>query len=85
MGTSDESGVHGGVGGFRRPSVEEHGDVLTDEQIAAMKRWKREHQADFFPSWDLVNRRMLVSRDAVNARLNEISGASASALAASTR
>jgi len=39
------------------------------EQIARLKRWKREHATDFLPGWDLVNRRMIVSREAVNERL----------------
>ena len=38
-------------------------------QIAALKRWKRAHASEFFPAWDSVAREMLVSREAVNARL----------------
>jgi hypothetical protein len=39
------------------------------QRIADLKRWKRESGTDFFPSWDLVNNRMLASRADVNARL----------------
>ena len=42
------------------------------DTIATMKR-QRLAGADFFPAWDAVNRRLLVSRDAVNARLREVS------------
>ena len=42
------------------------------DTIAAMKR-RRLAGADFFPAWDAVNRRLLVSRDAVNTRLSEVS------------
>jgi hypothetical protein len=39
------------------------------DQIAQLKAWKREHGGDFFPAWDLINNRMLASRDEVNDRL----------------
>lgn len=39
------------------------------QRIAELKRWKHEYGADFFPSWDMVNNRMIVSRVDVNARL----------------
>jgi hypothetical protein len=41
------------------------------DTIATMKR-QRLAGADFFPAWDAVNRRLLVSRDAVNTRLQEV-------------
>ncbi len=40
------------------------------EQIATLKRWKHDHRSDFFPAWDSINERMLVTREAVNARLS---------------
>lgn len=51
-------------------------------QIASLKRWKQTQRSDFFPAWDLVNKRMLVSREAVNARLRGLADASASSLSA---
>src|SRR5207245_9718697 len=45
------------------------------ETITAMKRRKRDGGSDFFPAWDGINERTLVSRDAVNARLLEVTGA----------
>jgi hypothetical protein len=39
------------------------------EQIARLKAYKRSHESEFFPAWDLVNRRVLASRDAVNEAL----------------
>lgn len=50
------------------------------ERIAALKRWKHAHRSDFFPAWDMINKRPLVSRDAVNARLREAADASAGSL-----
>ena len=44
------------------------------ETITAMKRRKRDGGSDFFPAWDGINERTLVSRDAVNARLLEVTG-----------
>jgi len=44
------------------------------ENITAMKLRKRVDGADFFPAWDVVNNRPLVSREAVNARLQEVLG-----------
>lgn len=44
-------------------------------RISAMKRRKRLEGIDFFPAWDGLNERTLVSRDAVNARLLEVTGA----------
>jgi hypothetical protein len=41
------------------------------EQIARLKRWKQTNSSDFFPAWDLLNQQMLISREAVNARLRE--------------
>ena len=38
-------------------------------QIAMLKRYKQEHGSDFFPAWDLVNKRIVPSRGEVNARL----------------
>jgi len=43
------------------------------DAIATMKRG-RLAGADFLPAWDAVNARLLVSRDAVNTRLREVSG-----------
>jgi len=40
--------------------------------IVAMKSRRRLGETDFFPAWDGVNNRLLVSRDAVNTRLQEI-------------
>lgn len=40
------------------------------EQIARLKSWKRAHQSDFFPAWDLTNKRVLASREAVNEALS---------------
>lgn len=42
------------------------------EQIALLKRWKRENRSDFFPAWDLLGQQMLVSREAVNDRLKTV-------------
>lgn len=39
------------------------------EQIAELKHWRRAHQAEFFPAWDAITKRVLGSREAVNARL----------------
>jgi hypothetical protein len=47
------------------------------EQIAALKRQRRQDGADFFPAWDAINERALLSRDAVNARLQALTGAPA--------
>lgn len=49
---------------------DEHFDMThCYRQIAELKQWKREHQSDFFPAFDAVRKRILVSREAVNARL----------------
>jgi len=45
------------------------------DRIAAMKRRRRIEHTEIFPAWDMVNHRVLVSREAVNARLQEIVGA----------
>jgi hypothetical protein len=45
------------------------------QKIARLKEWKRQHAADFFPAWDLINQRMVVSRNDVNARLADVNGA----------
>jgi len=42
------------------------------KQIAYMKQWKREHSEDFFPAWDLAQKRLLPTREAVNAHLATI-------------
>jgi hypothetical protein len=47
------------------------------DQIAAMKHRKRMDGTDFFPAWDAINERALLSRDAVKARLQEVMGAPA--------
>jgi hypothetical protein len=39
------------------------------EQIARLKAVKRANESEFFPAWDLVNRRVLASREAVNEAL----------------
>lgn len=44
------------------------------ERIATLKAWKRENGGDFFPAWDLVNGRMLTSREAVNQRIAMVTG-----------
>jgi hypothetical protein len=38
-------------------------------QIAMLKRWKQQQRSDFLPAWDLINQRLLATREAVNARL----------------
>jgi hypothetical protein len=43
------------------------------EQIAKLKAQRREEGGDFFPAWDLINKRLIASRDDVNARLSEVS------------
>ena len=40
------------------------------QQIARLKYWKRTHQSEFFPAWDLTNGRILASREAVNEALS---------------
>jgi hypothetical protein len=47
---------------------------LCYERIATMKRGHRLAGAEFFPARDAVNDRSLVSRDAVNLRLQEVNG-----------
>jgi len=42
------------------------------KQIAYMKQWKQENGGDFFPAWDLVNKRLFPTRAAVNAHLATI-------------
>jgi hypothetical protein len=42
------------------------------EQIARLKRWKRESRSDFFPAWDHQGQEPLGSRQAVNDRLKSI-------------
>jgi hypothetical protein len=42
------------------------------EQISRLKEWRRTNGGDFFPAWDLVNKRLIPSREAVNARLSEV-------------
>jgi hypothetical protein len=44
------------------------------EQIARMKAWKRDNGGDFFPAWDLVNKRMLTTREDVNIRVAAVAG-----------
>ena len=39
------------------------------KQIALLKYWRRAHRGDFFPAWDSISRRVLLSREAVNSRL----------------
>jgi hypothetical protein len=51
------------------------------QQIARLKRSKHLQQNDFFPAWDLVNQRILASRDAVN----EVLGASGASGVATSR
>ena len=45
------------------------------ERIASLKRTKQALGSDFFPAWDMTNKLVLVSREAVNARLAGSSGA----------
>jgi hypothetical protein len=40
------------------------------EQIARLKALKRANESEFFPAWDLINQRVLASRDAVNETLS---------------
>ena len=42
------------------------------QRIASLKRTKRALGSDFFPAWDLSNNVILVSREAVNARLRAV-------------
>lgn len=42
------------------------------DQLAMLKAWQRDHDSDFFPAWDLVNGRLLGSREAVNVRLSGV-------------
>jgi len=42
------------------------------DRIAAMKLRRRSERTEIFPAWDMINHRVLVSRNAVNARLKEI-------------
>jgi hypothetical protein len=51
-------------------------------QIAMLKHRRQDHDADFFPAWDRINQRMLVSREAVRLRLEPLTNVSA---AGSTR
>jgi len=44
------------------------------DTITAMKLRRRLDGVDFFPAWDSINERPLLSRDAVNARLLEVVG-----------
>ena len=39
-------------------------------QIARLKRWRAEQAGDFFPAWDALQKRILPTRAAVNARLS---------------
>jgi hypothetical protein len=49
------------------------------DRIAQLKEWKRANGSDFFPAWDLENKQMLVSRDAVNERLEPLRSTSVAA------
>src|SRR5438128_6437011 len=42
------------------------------ERIASAKRTKQALGSDFFPAWDMTNKLVLVSREAVNARLRAV-------------
>jgi len=42
------------------------------EQIALLKGWKQAQRSDFFPAWDMTNKLVLPSREAVNARLRAV-------------
>jgi hypothetical protein len=49
------------------------------ERIAYLKQWKQANGGDFYPAWDLVNGRMLATREAVNARLEPLRTAAVAA------
>lgn len=49
------------------------------ERIARLKQWKHAHGGDFFPAWDLVNKQLLASREAVNDRLEPMRAAAVAA------
>jgi hypothetical protein len=51
-------------------------------QIAMLKRFKQARGDTFFPAWDAINKRIVATREEVNARL---SGADAQALSALPR
>lgn len=42
------------------------------EQISRLKAYRRSTGGDFFPAWDLVNKQLIPTREAVNARLSEV-------------
>lgn len=42
------------------------------EQISRLKDWRRSYGGDFFPAWDLVNQRLIPTREGVNERLAEV-------------
>jgi hypothetical protein len=44
-------------------------------RIERLKAWKRTSGSDFFPAWDLIDRRILHTRAEVNARVGQVSGA----------
>jgi hypothetical protein len=48
------------------------------EQIARLKQWKRSHQSEFFPAWDITSQRILATREAVNEALSASRVSSAS-------
>jgi hypothetical protein len=54
-------------------------------QIARLKRFKQATGSDFFPAWDLTNKRIVPTRDEVNARLIGIDAQAASALSRQAR
>jgi hypothetical protein len=51
------------------------------DQIARLKEWRRTYGGDFFPAWDLVNKRLIPTREAVNVRLAEVNNVSTVATA----
>jgi hypothetical protein len=42
------------------------------QRIALLKRTKQALGGDFFPAWDMTNKLVLVSREAVNTRLRAV-------------
>ena len=66
---------------YHRLGCDEHFNVARCyHQIAALKRWKREHESDFFPAFDSVKQRLLAWRETVNARLLDPAAQASTAL-----
>ena len=51
----------------------EHGNMpKCYKRIAMLKEWKRTNQSEIYPAYDLINGQVLDSRQAINARLEEV-------------